>query len=171
MRYVLIGNDGDLHVKEGSWPQIEAEVGPHGWAPVNLIQITPYEGFRGMVSDVGLLSPEEYPRNIVGGLLLTAFQASFQPYAGPVVITGFRRPPYAEPEEISLTSKQVQTLTDFHTAIRHALGGERPPSSVLSSWAAVVGSWEQWAQLARDAADEMRFMRTPQLREVWRDLR
>lgn len=122
MRYALIDNDGELHVKDGGWLDIRAEVGPEGPVSVRIAPILTPAMFRGWVNDVGLFFPDRYPRNIVGSLVLMMLGAAEQPYAGPVVITGWDPPPGAE--MVDLTDDQVQGIRGVHQDVRAALAGD-----------------------------------------------
>ncbi|MFD0852378.1 hypothetical protein ACFQ07_09095, partial [Actinomadura adrarensis] len=80
--YALITVDGALEFRKGNdWRD---QLGPEGRARVRTD-----EPLAGFVNDCGLLFPEKYPRNVVGSLVLVALGAPIQPYAGPVVITGW----------------------------------------------------------------------------------
>jgi len=158
MRYVVIADDGELHVKDGYWTDIEVLFRPEGWAGVRLHQATPMQGFRGVVNDVGLLMPEKFPRNIVGSLVLIALQAGQQPYAGPVVITGFQEPPNDDPDYTGLDDEQADLVTVLHADVKHALAGEQPTRP--EDWED-FGGWLVWATFVRQSAEELRAMPTP----------
>lgn len=126
MRYLLIDNDGDLHVKDAAWSEIRAEVGPEGPSGVT---IPPHYGWpdtwlRGWVNDVGLLKPETYPRNVVGSLVLTGCGAALHPYPGPVVITGFDQ---RTRDVCDLDDELIRTVTEIHADARAAVAGEPGP--------------------------------------------
>src|SRR3546814_2113924 len=60
-------------------------IGPEGKARVNL----PGLAVAGWANDVGLLFPKKYPRNVTGSCVLAALGSRVQPYAGPIVFTGW----------------------------------------------------------------------------------
>ncbi|MEV4093838.1 hypothetical protein [Streptosporangium saharense] len=122
MRYALITTDGDLHIKDAAWPTIRAEVGPEGPARVHISPIVTPELFCGWVNDCGLSLPDRYPRNLVGSLMLMALGAAEQPYAGPVVLTGWDPPPGIE--MCDLVDHQVQGLLGIYRDIHAALAGQ-----------------------------------------------
>ena len=53
------------------------------------VRLHPESGMAGWVNGCGLALPERYARNVVGSCLLIALGAAPQPYAGPVVLTGW----------------------------------------------------------------------------------
>lgn len=123
MRYALIGNDGELHVKDGSYQEARAEVGPEGWAQVRLARTHGYAAWSGWVNDVGHQLPDRCPRNIIGGLVLTGMGAATKPYAGPVVLTGWN--PHGMPNEVcGLDDLQADVIREIHDDARRALAGE-----------------------------------------------
>lgn len=122
MRYALIDNDGELHIKNADWSTIRTEVGPEGPAQVRIAPILTPAQFRGWVNDCGHLFPDRYPRNIVGSLVLMMLGAAEQPYAGPVVLTGWDPPPGIE--MCDLTDHQIQGLRGVYQDVRAALAGE-----------------------------------------------
>jgi len=121
MIYILIDNEGDLHVKDGTYEQARAEVGQPGWDRVRLPSNPGHPDWAGWVNDDG--HRLGLPRNITGGLVLTAMGAAIMPYAGPVVFTGWRL--HGQPNEVcGLDDIQVAVITDTHDDARRALAGE-----------------------------------------------
>jgi hypothetical protein len=140
MKYALIDNDGELHIKDGEY---RAEVGPEGPAAVNIPPMTwaPVPWFRGWVNDCGLVPgfEETYPRNLIGGLVLISMGAGAQPYAGPVVITGWDLRGHGDgPETRDLGDDQIAMIREIHADARRAMAGEAGES--LDS-ARAVAEW------------------------------
>ena len=133
MTYLVIDTDGALHVRDRqpTHDAINTEVGEGGKAQVRL-RLTEARGF---VNDVGHLAG--LPRNVVGSLLLWCCSANQQPYAGPVVITGWDD--YGHDTEIvPLRADVREALQALHADIQAILAG-RPPSPECSpGWAAEV---------------------------------
>ena len=143
MRYVVIADDGELHVKDGTYRQARAEVGPPGW---DRIRLQPPDGdvcdWAGWINGDGHVLG--LPRNLVGGLILIGLGAPIQPYPGPVVITGWD--PHGQPNEVAgLHDLQIEAIRQVHEAARQALDGDPEP----------------WAQDARNVAEAMRTAPTP----------
>lgn len=155
MKYVLIDNDGELHVKNGSYDEIRELFQPEGSSGVRLPSDST-GGFRGLVNDVSMLDPERFPRNIVGSLTLISLYASHQPYAGPIVITGFVTPVYSDPEHVSLDDDQVRLIRSIHADIRAALAGEGPPNPSEYTKA----TWEAYRATVVLMAEQLRDMPT-----------
>jgi hypothetical protein len=146
MRYAIITPDGELthHDGELDW---DALVGPEGKARVNL----PGLAVAGWVNDCGLRFPEKYPRTVVGSCVLAALGAMVQPYAGPVVFTGWN-PDNTRLGLIEICSlpQPVGTLDTVHGDVLKALAGQQPRR--LS---------ESWAESMREIADHVRTAPTP----------
>ncbi len=163
MKYALIDNDGDLHIKDGDWADIERELGTHGWDSVRLTQLSPSEGFRGHVSDCGLVLPDIYPRNPVGALVMFALGANIQPYAGPVVITGFAMPRGDDPDVTGLGDDLLDLVRMAHADVRRALEGnseaERP-----HEW--TPAEWQEWAAAQPELAEMVRTAESPGIRII-----
>lgn len=81
--YALITPDGELSFKDGDH---RPDIGPEG---SNQVRIDSACGATAWVNDVGLLFPERFPRNVLGSIALICMGAAPQPYAGPIVITGW----------------------------------------------------------------------------------
>ncbi|MEV7871454.1 hypothetical protein AB0P17_36385 [Streptomyces sp. NPDC088124] len=121
MRYAVISPEGTLSIHHDTEPvDVETLVGPEGRARVRLL---PSFGTAGWVNDCGLALPERYPRNVVGSCVLYAFGAALQPYAGPVVLTGWS-PNGAGSEVCSLDMPDVM-LVSIHADVRRALANQR----------------------------------------------
>ncbi|MFG3439881.1 hypothetical protein ACGF0J_21760 [Nonomuraea sp. NPDC047897] len=117
MRYALIDNDDELHIKDGDW---RAELGPEGPAQVRLPSFGAIPVWSGWVNDDG--HRLGLPRNLVGGLVLTGLGASVWPYAGPIAITGWDL--HGLPTEVcDLDDDQITTIRDCHTDARAAMAG------------------------------------------------
>lgn len=121
MKYALIDNDGELHIKEGSYQEARAEVGSEGWDQVRLARTEGYAAWAGWVNGDG--HRLGLPRNIVGGLVLTGMGAAIMPYAGPIVLTGWN--PHGMPNEVcGLDDLQADVIREIHDDARRALAGE-----------------------------------------------
>jgi hypothetical protein len=148
MRYAIIADDGTLTHADGNldW---DAVIGPEGKARISL----PGLAVAGWANDVGLRYPEKYPRNIVGSCVLAALGANVQPYAGPIVFTGWN--PGNTPLgllEIEPLPQPVETLDMVHGGILKALAGHTPRSFSPS-----------WAEQMREIAEHARTAPTPGL--------
>lgn len=146
MKYAIIAPGGELthHDGELDWDSV---IGPEGWARVRL---HPSLAVTGFVNDVGHLFPEKYPRNVVGSCVLLALGAHAQPYAGPVVMTGWdpRNTELGRVEIVPLPNPEF--LTELHRDIQAALDG-RP----------VTGQHPLWADAIRETAEMVRTADTP----------
>lgn len=160
MKYALIGQDGALQISEGTWAAAAAQLGPEGWSSVRLDQATPALGWRGAVNDIGLLQPEKYPRNVIGSLMLIALGGNVQPYAGPVLITGFVTPPYASPDVTGLDDTQAELLGVLHSDVRRALDQAATPERP-DIWKG--DHWSAWAAEQRRLAEHVRTCPMPRI--------
>ncbi|HWB34609.1 MAG TPA: hypothetical protein VHA75_01150 [Rugosimonospora sp.] len=151
MRYLLIDEDGLLHDKTGTWAQIEAEVGDAGWDWMRLSSRT---GLRGLVSDCGLIMPDRFRRNPVGGTVGMSIGAVDQPWAGPVVLVGFRDG-LAGAGPVDVDDFQVGVITRLHRAVRSALGlpvdGETAAEDVDLYTPRAVAAYRNVAAMISDA--------------------
>jgi len=154
MRYAVITPSGELAhhgdrfgTEDVDW---DAVIGVEGKARVSLRSDLAATGW---VNDVGLLDPSRYPRNIVGSCLLAAFGAAVQPYAGPVVVTGWN-PEWTKVglSEICNLPEPVTFLDTVHGDILKALAGQTPRDLSPS-----------WAESMREIADHVRTAPTPGL--------
>lgn len=147
MRYAVVAPDGELTHHDGQldWHTV---VGPEGRARVTLdarLAVT------GWVNDCGLFDPKNYPRNPVGSCLLYSLGANLQPYAGPVVFTGWNPANTARGLlEICDLPKPVEALDSIHGAVLKALAGQTPRDFSPS-----------WAEQIREIADHARTAPTP----------
>jgi hypothetical protein len=129
--YVVIAADGALthHQETPTLERINTAVGPEGWARVKL----GYPVLSGFVNDCGLLAPDLYARNPVGACVLARLGASQQPYAGPVVITGWDDNPHGDDLEIRpLGSHQASALGAIHRQVVAALEGTESGSELAT---------------------------------------
>lgn len=141
MRYAIVAADGELthHDGELDWRKV---IGPEGKVRVNL----PGLAVAGWVNDVGLVSPDRYPRNVVGSCVLAALGAPIQPYAGPVVVTGWNPDnTWRGLIEICSLPEPVTTLDTVHGDVLKALAGQTPRELSPS-----------WAEQIREIADHVR---------------
>ncbi|MFD1656934.1 hypothetical protein ACFSL4_01465 [Streptomyces caeni] len=146
MRHAIISPDGALthHDGELDWDTL---IGPEGKARINL----PGLAVAAWVNDVGLLYPKRYPRNIVGSCVLATLGAAVQPYAGPVVFTGWN--PANTPLgllEIESLPQPIEHLDTVHGAVLKALDGQTPRDFTPS-----------WAETMREIAEHARTAPTP----------
>jgi hypothetical protein len=136
--YLVVHPDGPVHVGEdfdelGEF--IDAVVGPDGRARVRLRE--PYSTFAtGWVSDCGLILPERYKRNALGGCLLAALGAGVQPYAGPVVISGWDDSATArgETEIVPLGRFATSAVVGVLDQVSLALAGEAKVPDAPPGW-------------------------------------
>ncbi|MCM1977190.1 hypothetical protein [Streptomyces sp. G1] len=139
MRYAIISPEGELthHTGDIDWNQV---IGVEGKARVHL----PGAAMTGWVNDCGLLDPSRYPRNIVGACVLATLRARIQPYAGPVVFTGWN------PDNTPLGLTEIEPLPEpelldmVHGDVVKALAGQTP-RQLSPSWA------EQMREIAEHA--------------------
>jgi len=150
MTYVVIDTDGALHIRDQS-PTVEAiraEVGD--WDMVRL----GYRGqfaIRGWVSDTGLIDGHT-PRNVVGSVLVMCCNGPQQPYAGPIVVTGWDE--YAE--VVPLAPDWLMSLQELHQCIGDALAGDD----------GCTRCGPAWRQDVRNAAEMVRDAPTPAIRVI-----
>lgn len=163
IRYMLIDTDGvgsfgaepDRYTT--SW--IDGLVGPEGWDRVPLSRNWRMSAF---VNDCG--HRIGLPRNIVGSALLCTFGAGQQPYAGPIVITGWDESATRRDqlEICTLQDPHVDELTKCLADVRRVLGLEAGPLSGRSPGG--------WADEVRRFAEDMRTVPAPQLTVVHGDV-
>jgi hypothetical protein len=152
--YVVIDTGGGLSIRTGpvTIDLVRKEVGVEGWAKVYLDRKCEMVGW---VNDCGLLLPEKYPRNPVGACVMATFNAAQNPYAGPVVITGYAYNESGYPEP--LQPYQLVGLTDVREAVVRVLAGKEPqPGDGWPSWAT-----PGWAHDIRRFAEHVRTGPTP----------
>ncbi|GAB2714817.1 hypothetical protein [Streptomyces bullii] len=156
MRYAVIAPDGELTHHDGE-PDWDTLLGPKGKARVHL----PGLAVTGWVNDVGLLYPERYPRNITGSCVLAAFGAPIQPYAGPVVFTGWNpdNTPLGLLELCSLP-QPVTVLDTVHGDVLKALAGQTP-RELSPSWAEQMREIAEHARTAPSPGITVRTVRLP----------
>jgi hypothetical protein len=165
VKYLVIDTDGHLYQRTAPRYDVALrDVGPEGWARVRLHTAAEVAGpehvhLAGFVNDCGLLFPEKYPRNVVGSCLLASVGASPQPYAGPVLLTGWQEDPYGdEPEVRSLTPDQARHARRMHTDLRRVLG--------LDAGTPSGDAAPRWCRAMRQLAEEVRSGPTPEIRFV-----
>ncbi|MEV7684519.1 hypothetical protein [Streptomyces bungoensis] len=147
MRHAIITVDGGLTHADGhlDWRTV---IGVEGKARVRLRSDIAVSGW---VNDVDLLFPERYPRNVVGSCVLAALGASVQPYAGPVVFTGWNPENTARGLlELCALPQPVTVLDTVHGAVLKALEGLCPRDFSPS-----------WAESMREVAEHVRIAPTP----------
>ncbi|CAM3709257.1 hypothetical protein NOGI109294_10070 [Nocardiopsis gilva] len=151
MRYTVIATDGTLATRDCDL-DLTSEIGPEG---PNRVRLDPHYAAAGWVNDMGLRRPETYPRNVTGSCVLTVLGAAVQPYAGPVVITGWQWG--ATPTEIcDLPTPGL--IADVHQAVSKALGEEPDPDGAINA--------TKWAERIRELADHVKACESPTLRFV-----
>lgn len=140
MRWAAIATDGELTHHDGplDWDTV---IGPEGKARVRL----PGAAATGWANDIGLLDPARYPRNVIGSCVLIALGAVVQPYAGPIVFTGWH-----PVREIRPLPQPVDFLDTVHGDVLKALSGQTPRHLSPS-----------WAEQMREVADHVRTAPTP----------
>lgn len=129
MRYLLIDEAGVLHDRNAdTWSAALAEVGPEGG---NRIQLT--RDLAAYVNDCGLVLPDKYRRNPVGGLLLMALGAQRIPYAGPILLVGWdgANTMMGKAEIVGLHPIQAGMVRVVHTLARAWLGDDNSRSPAL----------------------------------------
>ncbi|MGW6911497.1 hypothetical protein [Streptomyces sp. NPDC054940] len=148
MRYAIISVEGELTHHEGDVDR-RAVIGPEGKARVRLHGLA----VAGWVNDEGLRYPERYPRNITASCVLAVLGANIQPYAGPVVFTGWNPDNTALGLiEIEPLPQPVSTLDTVHGAVLKAINGQNPRDFSPS-----------WAEQVREIADHARTAPAPGL--------
>jgi hypothetical protein len=153
MKYLVCDTEGQLQERDeegGQLAIINKEVGPEGLAAVRIRTGTFVGLIAGYVNDCGLLFPERYPRNVVGSCLLGALGANAQPYAGPVVLTGWDDT-MDDIEIRDVSDNLVAAVRQIHGDIRVALGLDAGPSSLDArvSWLATM---VELAEFVRESA-------------------
>lgn len=146
MRHAIIATDGEVSHHDGDldWNTV---IGPEGKARINL----PGLAVAGWTNDVALLDPKRYPRNIVGSCVLAALGANLQPYAGPIVFTGWNPARgLLGLSEIEPLPQPVDILDTVHGDVLKALAGQIPRAMSPS-----------WAEQIREIADHARTAPTP----------
>lgn len=145
MTYLVIDTDGVLHERDEhpTAAVVEREVGPEGWDTVPLRQ---HPNLYGWVNDCGHLSPQRYPRNVVGSCVLACFGGSQQPYAGPVVVTGWD-PQSAGPEIRPLAPDLARAVRNVHRDVSAALAGQ-DPAHLPPGWAETVRRFAEHVRTA-----------------------
>lgn len=138
--YAVITTHGSLGFGTGPWRH---EVGPPGPVLVSLHPAMPMAGF---VNDDGFRLGLD--RNMRGGPMLIALGAGIQPYAGPVVVTGWHG---RTGDTCPLRPIDVELLTRLHADVGNALT-EQPRADDSS---VRPGAWPGWAEDVRRIAEEI----------------
>lgn len=145
MRYAVIAVDGALTHHDGH-PDWGTVIGPEGKVRVRL----PGASVAGWVNDIGLLDPTRYPRNVVGSCVLATLGAAVQPYAGPVVLTGWNPGNTARGLIEIEPLPEPEFLDTVHGDVLKALAGQTPRDLSPS-----------WAESMREIADHARTAPVP----------
>lgn len=154
MSYIVIATDGTIRREDGTptLDAIDAIVQHGGWARV---QLSVQYAMTGWVSDCGLITGAS--RNPVGSCVLAAFGAARQPYAGPVVITGYDHgSDWGGPGPLGL--EMAGALDRVATATRSVLD-DRPDAPPPPSW-----TTPEWIAAIRAHAEEIRADEAPEIR-------
>jgi len=154
VRYLVVDEDGQLWQRSAaSYDVALRDVGPEGWDRVRLHNTAalcgPGRDVAAFLNDCGLVLPARYGRNVVGTCLLTSLGAGVQPYAGPIVLTGWNPLPDGDAEVEGLTEQQVGVIRRVHGEIRVVLGlapGTPNPSPAHQRWRAAM---RETAEIAR----------------------
>jgi len=145
MSLIVVDVVGALHVRHVpvTAETIRAEVGD--WDIVRLDE--PGNVLCGFVSDTGLIDGVT-PRNLVGSLMLMSCGGPRQPFAGPVVITGWDPSPSDESEIRPLTPVIADHLQMMHRCITQTLAGDHTCRSCTPRWRAALA---EAAEMVRTA--------------------
>ncbi|TQN30579.1 hypothetical protein FHX37_0461 [Haloactinospora alba] len=141
MRYAVITTDGTLAHRTRGGDAVDTvwtEVGPEG---PDRVRLDEDYGIAGWVNDVGLTRPETYPRNVVASCVLAALGAAAQPYAGPVVVTGWD--PNGMPTEIC-SLPEPDLVTRLHGRVHAALRGD--PDASDTEWGHALRTYADWVR-------------------------
>jgi hypothetical protein len=142
--FIVITAEGGFEVRDeqATTAAIDQIVGPEGWATVRL---NPATNLAGWVNDCGLLYPDRYPRNIVGSCLLATMGGGQQPYAGPVILTGWQTGHGVEIRPLSV--EQLGGLRTLYSEVRAALG-IGPDADLVGppGWAAELRRFAEFAR-------------------------
>jgi hypothetical protein len=103
----------------------------------------------GWASDVGLLMPERFNRNPVASCVLKSLGAAKQPYAGPIVITGFLYDEWGE--LLDLTEIQRSEIENLDQAVRAVLANQPIPDEVED----YLDLHPTWSDATRAYADQV----------------
>lgn len=146
VRYLLVTETGELTDRTATdWRTALDTVGPEGWDKARLAT----DAAMGYVNDCGLLAPDKYQRNPVGAAMLVLLGANAQPYAGPVVLTGWDDYNPDEVEVCSLSDDQVAVLRQLHSDVRRALGlDDGTPETLSAESAEQVRGYAAWLATA-----------------------
>lgn len=146
--FLSYDNDGVLRVHDRR-PTRELAEELTGEMGLNRIPLARGNRMIGWANDVGLLMPERFHRNPVASCVLASLGAAKQPYAGPVVITGFLYDEWGE--LLDLTEIQRSEIENLDQAVRHTLASVPIPAEVESYLDLHPG----WADSMRAYADQV----------------
>lgn len=125
--FLSYDNDDALRVHEQrpTHALIETLTGP---TPPARIAMPRVQGMIGWTNDTTQPAPGTLHRNPVGSCVLASLGAAKNPYAGPIVITGFRYDEAGEP--LDLTEIQHSEIEHLDRAVRAALANQPIPDEV-----------------------------------------
>jgi hypothetical protein len=162
--YVVIDPDGSVRHEQQTptLDRIDAIVQHGGWARVRLAEDW---AMAGWVSDCGLI--DGAARNPVGACVLATLGAVQQPYAGPVVVTGYDYgSEWGGPEPLG--GVHVSALTDICDGVHAALAGREVtgPMATNPLWAPQI---REYAEIVRTGeAPRMRILSDEEAAAYWR---
>jgi hypothetical protein len=149
--YLVIDPDGTVRHEQQAptLERIDAIVQHGGWARVH---VDPDWDMAGWVSDCGLVTGAA--RNPAGACVLATLGAGQQPYAGPVVITGYDHDSdWGGPEQLHPT--QAVMLDGLVGAVRAVLAGRQATASWVTP---------EWVRQTREYAEMVRTAEAPGMR-------
>lgn len=146
--FLSYDNDGVLRVHEQRPTRALAEelTAERG---LNRIPIARGHRMIGWANDVGLLMPERFNRNPVASCVLASLGAAKQPYAGPIVITGFLYDEWGE--LLDLNEHQRSEIENLDQAVRAVLANQPIPDEVDR----YLDLHPSWPDLTRTYADQV----------------
>lgn len=119
--YLVIDDDDNAtltrHNGSPTVVRVEEHLRGRGW---NRIYPNRHYGMCGWASDVGLVSPDVFARNPVASCVAVSLGAPAQPYAGPIVFTGYAYDQSGDPE--AMGDKALDMIDAVYRQIRAALG-------------------------------------------------
>lgn len=134
MSFLVVDVDGGLHIRDATptAETIRAEVGDMDQVRLD----EPFRTMRGWVNDTGFR--DDLPRNVVGSLMLMSCFGPEQPYAGPIVITGWHPFPSSTSEIRPLTADLIKALRQLHGCITATLAGDHSCDDCTKGWRGAV---------------------------------
>lgn len=168
MKYLVIDEDGQLRQRTApNYNVALRDVGPEGWDRVRLHNAAALAGPEQMdvaafLNDCGLVMPDSYSRNVVGTCVLASLGAGIQPYAGPIVLTGWDPLPAGEDPEIeSLTERQIEAIRLVHHDVQLALGLASGTPGLASGSPNPTTAHRRWRAAMLEVAEVARTGPTP----------